>query len=251
MKKYFVQLRRHNAPATSFCADSDAAYTSIESLPLISKRPALMPDRATSVFPPPVSSLSGKKQYGAVLIVSMLILLVMTIIGLAGMQVTSLEEKMTGNMRDRNLAFQAAESALRAGEAAAAAYAAQHTADAATYPTPVTCPAPNINPTPKPAWLFNPLDANCDGTTDIDANNNPIQVWNNIAWTNNNSFLYAGSLADLSVNPRYIVEVLPVACASAASPCPAADQWTPYRITARATGGSTNAVVILQSVYKP
>ena len=58
----------------------------------------------------------GKTETGAVLVVSLLFLLVLTLIGLTGMQVTSLEEKMSGNMRDRNLAFQAAESALRAGE---------------------------------------------------------------------------------------------------------------------------------------
>ena len=32
------------------------------------------------------------------------------------MQTTTMEEKMAGNMRDRNLAFQAAEAALRTGE---------------------------------------------------------------------------------------------------------------------------------------
>jgi type IV pilus assembly protein PilX len=44
-------------------------------------------------------------------------LLLLTIIGLTGVQVTSLEEKMAGNSKDQNLAFQAAEAAIRAGEA--------------------------------------------------------------------------------------------------------------------------------------
>lgn len=58
-----------------------------------------------------------KKQAGAVLIISLIILLVITLMGLAGMQTTSLQEKMASNMRDQNIAFQAAESVLRDAEA--------------------------------------------------------------------------------------------------------------------------------------
>jgi len=56
------------------------------------------------------------RQTGAALVFSLIILLVMTLIGVSSMQGTSLEEKMTGNMRDRMSAFESAESALRDGE---------------------------------------------------------------------------------------------------------------------------------------
>lgn len=52
------------------------------------------------------------KQRGVVLVVSLVILLAMSLIGITAMQVTMLEERMSGNQRDRNLAFQAAESSL-------------------------------------------------------------------------------------------------------------------------------------------
>lgn len=55
-------------------------------------------------------------QSGAVLIISLIMLLLLTLIGTSSMQTTSLEEKMAGNFRDRNLAFQAAESAIRDAE---------------------------------------------------------------------------------------------------------------------------------------
>jgi type IV pilus assembly protein PilX len=58
-----------------------------------------------------------KKQTGAILVVSLIMLLVMTLMGLSGMQTTSLQEKMSSNMRDQNIAFQAAESVLRDAEA--------------------------------------------------------------------------------------------------------------------------------------
>lgn len=53
---------------------------------------------------------------GMVLIISLIILLLLTIIGVSGMKVSSLEEKMAGNDRDQSVAFQAAETALRMGE---------------------------------------------------------------------------------------------------------------------------------------
>jgi type IV pilus assembly protein PilX len=59
---------------------------------------------------------SLKKQSGAVLVVSLIMLLLLTLIGVAGSQVTGLEEKMASNRRDQNLSFQAAEAALRAAE---------------------------------------------------------------------------------------------------------------------------------------
>ncbi len=55
-------------------------------------------------------------QRGAILVVSLIMLLLLTIIGLAGMRTTSLEEKMAGNSRDRALAFQSAEAALSIAE---------------------------------------------------------------------------------------------------------------------------------------
>lgn len=63
-----------------------------------------------------LSTLKTTRQQGAVLIVSLIILLILTLIGLSAMQNTTLEEKMAGNYRDKNLSFQAAETTLREGE---------------------------------------------------------------------------------------------------------------------------------------
>lgn len=55
-------------------------------------------------------------QRGAVLIVALIMLLLMTMIGLAGMRGTSLQENMASNLRENSLSLQAAEAALRQGE---------------------------------------------------------------------------------------------------------------------------------------
>ena len=57
-----------------------------------------------------------KHQKGAVLIVSLVLLIIMTLLAISGMNNTVMQERMAGNQRNNTLAFQAAESALRAGE---------------------------------------------------------------------------------------------------------------------------------------
>ena len=63
-----------------------------------------------------ITSKTRIRQQGAILIVSLLLLLVMTLLGITAVSTTSLEEKMASNNRQRQLAFQSASSALRDAE---------------------------------------------------------------------------------------------------------------------------------------
>lgn len=64
----------------------------------------------------PRKSRTPSRQAGAVLIVSLVVLLIVTMIGVSSMRGSVLEEKMAGNVRDRNVAFQGAESTMREAE---------------------------------------------------------------------------------------------------------------------------------------
>lgn len=55
-------------------------------------------------------------QSGAVLLVSLMILLIMTVLGIASMSTTTMEEKMAGNYQQQQQAYNAAETALRDAE---------------------------------------------------------------------------------------------------------------------------------------
>lgn len=57
-----------------------------------------------------------RQQRGAILIVALMFLVLLTIVGVSTISGTTLEEKMAGNMREQATAFQAAESALRDAE---------------------------------------------------------------------------------------------------------------------------------------
>jgi Tfp pilus assembly protein PilX len=168
-----------------------------------------------------------KYQAGVVLAISLIMLLLLTLIGTTAVRVTGLDEKMAGNMRDRNLAFQAAESALNAGEAAA------------ETTTISACPATAPNPT----GFYQSRDVNCDGVQET------TPIWNSIDW-NTQAVHYSGALANISTNPRYIIEDMGLTCASPTTPCPAVDQRRNFRITARASGGTADSLVMLQSIYQ-
>ena len=56
------------------------------------------------------------RQTGVSLVVSMVFILILAFLGLAAMRNSTLQERMANNMRDRNIALQAAELALRDAE---------------------------------------------------------------------------------------------------------------------------------------
>jgi len=59
----------------------------------------------------------SRRQHGAALVVSLLLLAVMTILALSASQTTRLQERMAGNARDMDVAFQAGEAGVRNAEA--------------------------------------------------------------------------------------------------------------------------------------
>lgn len=62
------------------------------------------------------SKIQMVKQQGAVLVVGLVFLVLLTLIGITTMQVSTMQERMAGNARDHDLAFQNAEAGLRNGE---------------------------------------------------------------------------------------------------------------------------------------
>jgi type IV pilus assembly protein PilX len=61
----------------------------------------------------PIHRGPGGRQRGAILIVTLLFLVILTMLGVTAMSGTTMEERMAGNARDASIALQAAEAALR------------------------------------------------------------------------------------------------------------------------------------------
>lgn len=159
---------------------------------------------------------------GSVLIVSMLILLVLTLIGVTAMGTSALEEKMAGNSRDQNQAFQAAEITLRDAE----------------------------------KFLDGVVSiAGFNGTNGQYAAGSNPDIFDSATWSSTKSKVYSGTLSGVNTLPRYIVEVVNSAGQTSAMTETAYGESsgegtiTNFRITARGTGGTDSAVVLLQSFY--
>jgi type IV pilus assembly protein PilX len=92
------------------------------------------------------------RQRGVVLVISLLMLLVLTVLGLAATRSTALEERMTANQNDKEVAFQSAEAALRYGEGLLSA-ASQPTFSAnANGAYTLSSMASTVNPLTTATW---------------------------------------------------------------------------------------------------
>lgn len=164
-----------------------------------------------------------RQERGAVLIVSLLILLVLTVLGVTSMQTTLLEEKMAGNLHNRNLAFEAAENALDAGEA---------------YVEGLV------------------TTGGFDGTGGLyGADDSAPDHFNSATWSASNSRA-GGSIPGTAGPPRYVIKIFTTVenqggalnQKSYGGSAPASDV-TMFRITARGVGGTDTARVYLQTQY--
>jgi len=63
-----------------------------------------------------MTNMNSKHSRGSVLIISLLVLLVLTLLGVTALDSTVMEERMSANTRQRNVAYQAAETALKRAE---------------------------------------------------------------------------------------------------------------------------------------
>jgi type IV pilus assembly protein PilX len=93
------------------------------------------------------------KEQGSVLLVCLVMLLALTFIGLSSMTNSTMQERIVGGARDQNVAFQAAEAALRAGEDVAVGMVASHLAYSALLPADAQACVINADDWVAPAGL--------------------------------------------------------------------------------------------------
>lgn len=167
---------------------------------------------------------SLKSQNGAALIVSLLMLTVMTLLGVTAMQSNLLQEKMAGNFRDANTAFQAAEAALRDGEN--------------WLMTQTSEPIPETSNSSTPSSGV--FDKDTLGT----------QWWKIPSVWNTNALAFTG-FSGIKSSPKRVVELQQFLDDGSLT---IGQRQRPkgrmvYRVTSRGTGGTNTSSVTLQSSY--
>jgi type IV pilus assembly protein PilX len=179
----------------------------------------------------PYIGQSASHQRGVALITGLIFLVVLTLLGITAARMSSLEERMSGNTRDRSLAVQAAEMALRDAELDI------RNSGRVSGITGFVSACTN-------GLCYNGIQGNVSGT---DWNVTP--AWSLVSMTAAPSVAYgdytaATDIAGLWAQPRYIIEGL-------RKILPGGEEAFYYRITVRALGANPNTVVWLQEVFKP
>lgn len=184
---------------------------------------------------------SVTKQRGAVLLVSMIMLLVLTLIGVAGMQTSTFQERMAGNLQDYQLAFEAAEEALRAGEA--------------QLSTQLYMPESSASAAAGQVWTREALDTNVGANWWFDSTVTATW-WRSKAMplASYASLVSSSDSPYVAEQPRYIVEEMGDSrlgedLSRGTGYVEKDSDLKFHRITTRGVGGRDSTVVMLQSTY--
>jgi type IV pilus assembly protein PilX len=168
-------------------------------------------------------------QRGWVLMIGLMVLVMLTIIAMALMRTTLLEEKMAGASRDINLSFEAAEIALRGAETFI-----ESQSDESAFAT-------------TNAGLY------AQGTSLDDIEPAPFDT--NTDWDDDDSRVLASALAGVTSAPRYMIKKVGESGGEGSlniggyGETDLTQKSVIYRITARGTGGNDNTQTVLRSHY--
>jgi type IV pilus assembly protein PilX len=186
----------------------------------------------TSRLPRP----APRAERGFVLVTAMLFLIVLTMLVFALMRTSILEEKMVGASRDWNIAFQAAEAALRGAEkelddgkimGKTGFVEGCSTGSKAGLCLPNECKKSDETDC-TPVWIV----------LEQDAEQKKCWVKGNCSGAGQKSAAYGTPLPGVAAQPRYIIEALNL---------PGVQLY--YRITAVGFGATTATRVRLQSTF--
>jgi len=191
-------------------------------------------------------SITGRefwRQQGASLLVGLIFLVILTMFGLMALRVATVEERMSGNARDRSVAFQAAEAALRDAELDIKCLAFDGSTQVSSQTRAMGCISGAVG---ADALCTDGLCCNVSGLTCIEPAT-PVYANTTLSLAAANSVAYGTytktdkktpTIAGVTNLPRYLIEPF------------VWDSKNYYRITARGYGLGTSTQVTLQEVYK-
>ncbi len=184
-----------------------------------------------------------QRQQGSVLVIGLIFVVLLTLIGMQSINDTQLQERMAGNLRDRNAAFQAAEAALRTAEA----FLADN--ELIAFDGTLTGYWPDLG-----------LDSNrtaLKNSSILDVENMP-PFWTEQQWNDHSLSIPNGTIENVNKQPRYTIEKMMVnqlvATQGSGIDVESQEKFAAaeyYRITARGFGITESSSITLQSTYIP
>ncbi len=186
-------------------------------------------------------SIAGAHQRGISLVTTLVLMLATLGLGVAVMGVNAMEERMIANTKDRDLALQAAEAALRDAEQDVASNISPATAFTDSC-TAGLCTPPSQRDSLGALASLPVDDAHLGFDWTVDAN---VRRYG--------QFTGAAQFPSVAQQPRYVIEKFSfLGTPAGESIVLGAEPVAPgvgYRITARAVGARPETVVVLQSIY--
>jgi len=183
----------------------------------------------------PLRNPRSRSQRGLSLITALLFMVAALILGVSAVGINAMQERMIGNTKDRELAMQAAEAALRDAELDIA----RNLGATSVFSSDCSqglCTPPSQRATPSPL---------------------PVHEQAGFTWADADKVRTYGQHTAVEAFPKvahaqvYVIEKLGgMGVAPGESEIDSSGPGrTAYRITARATGAREDTVVVLQSIY--
>lgn len=199
--------------------------------------------------------VAGIRERGIVLITTLMLMIVMTLLVISMMRTSILEERMIGYSRDWNMAFQAAESALRDAEreiktgarvVGQTGFASGCSTTSGTFGAGLClqnlCTDTSATGDCLPIWVHLDTVQNDTGWKTGANSGKSVQYGNKTG---------ASAITGVAAQPRYIIEVMAVPDASSLKPPPGMPaQKFLYRATAVGFGANVQTRVMLQGTYR-
>jgi len=183
----------------------------------------------------------NRNQSGVALIMSLVMLLIITILGLSSVQTTTLQERMARNARDTNLAFQATEAAIRDAETLVETFNSLIDFGDDPRVNPSQC----YNSPSAAVGFYYQRGYNCSSN------------WSGVNWSSGTGFITSATLiSNVAEQPKYIVEHVKTVVTGEdrlnldnIGQDIGSHRTQIFRITVFGTGGTDTAHVIIQSTY--
>ncbi len=183
----------------------------------------------------------GARQRGLSLVTTLVLMLATLGLGVAVMGVNVMEERLIANTKDRDLALQAAEAALRDAEQDVANNISSATAFTDTC-TSGLCTPPSQRVSASTLSSSPVDDSRLGFDWSVDAN---VRLYG--------QYTGGAQFPSVAAQPRYVIEKFSfLGTPAGESAVLGAEPTAPgvgYRITARAVGARPETVVVLQSIY--
>jgi len=180
-----------------------------------------------------------RHERGAVLIVLLILLMVVTLLGVALMRLQTTEQRMAVNSANRSIGAANSETTLRWGECGL-----QGGCDGAGW-TPTSFLS-------NAAGLYTLNAATGSTVSKSTPNSSTAATW---AAPAGNALPYNGVALGAGVNAQYVVERLPPVVipgdSSSLEQYDGGGGATPYQVTAFATGADSSSQTVLQSTFRP